>query len=194
MTGDAKGCGVLHGERVTLRAIERDDLPLLWVYNNDVEVELAGGGDPPMPQSLARRQAEFDAQAAKGGRDGTHFAIVADGKCIGTCGLHGYSETDGHVELGIGIGDQAYWNRGYGREAVNLLLDYAFRLRNWRRVWLRVWGHNERAIRAYRASGFVEEGRLRSHVWSAGQYYDLVLMGLLRDEWQARQRTIAESS
>jgi RimJ/RimL family protein N-acetyltransferase len=178
---------MLTGERIILRAIERDDLPLLCAYNNDLAVELAGGGDPPMPQSLARLQAEFDASAAKGGRDGAAFAIVADGKFIGQCGLHGHSETDNHTELGITIGDRAYWNRGYGREALALLLDYAFRLRNWRRVWLRVWGHNERAIRAYRAVGFVEEGRLRSHVWSAGAYYDLVLMGILRDEWQARQ-------
>jgi RimJ/RimL family protein N-acetyltransferase len=177
---------MLHGERVTLRAVERDDLPLLWAYNNDLAVELAGGGDPPLPQSLARLQAEFDANAAKGGRDGATFAIVADGKCIGTCGLFGQSETDGHVELGIGIGDRAYWGRGYGRETVTLLLDYAFRLRNWRRVWLRVWGNNERAVRAYRACGFVEEGRLRSHVWSAGAYYDLILMGILRDEWAGR--------
>lgn len=161
---------MLQGERVTLRAIERDDLPLIWAYNNDLAVELAGSGDPPMPQSLARLQAEFDTDAAKGGRDGATFAIAVDGKCIGTCGLFGHSETDGHAELGIGIGDRAYWERGYGRESVNLLLDYAFRLRNWRRIWLRVWASNERAIRTYRACGFVEEGCLRSHVWSAGAY------------------------
>jgi RimJ/RimL family protein N-acetyltransferase len=182
-----EGRAMLRGERVTLRAIERDDLALLWAYNNDLEVELASGGDPPMPQSLARLQAEFDANAAKGGRDGATFGIEVGGKLIGSCGLFGYSETDGHAELGIGIGDKTYWNQGYGREAVRLLLDYAFRLRNWRRVWLRVWGHNERAIRSYRAVGFVEEGRLRDHVWSAGRYYDLVLMGILRDEWQAAQ-------
>jgi RimJ/RimL family protein N-acetyltransferase len=178
---------MLKGERVTLRAIEREDLPLLWAYNNDLDVELAGGGDPPMPQSLARLQAEFDQNAAKGGRDGATFGIEVDGKLIGGCGLFGYSETDRTAELGIGIGDRAYWGQGYGREAVGLLLDYAFRLRNWRRVWLRVWGHNERAIRSYRACGFVEEGRLRDHVWSAGAYYDLVLMGILREEWESRK-------
>ena len=45
-------------QRVTLRGITRDDLERLWQFNNDVEVELAGGGDPPYPQSLARLQAE----------------------------------------------------------------------------------------------------------------------------------------
>jgi RimJ/RimL family protein N-acetyltransferase len=51
-------------------------------------------------------------------------------------------------------------------------------------VWLRVLGNNERAIRSYLACGFVEEGRLRSHVWSNGEYFDLVCMGVLKDEWQ----------
>ncbi len=179
---------MLVGERVTLRAMTREDLPLLWQYNNDLAVELAGGGDPPMPQSLERLQAEFDANAAKGGRDGAGFAIEADGKFIGHCGLFNFDETAHTCELGIGIGDKAYWGRGYGREAITLLLDYAFRLRNFRRVWLRVNASNERGQRAYRACGFVEEGRLRAHVWNDGAYVDLVVMGVLRDEWHNAHR------
>lgn len=174
---------MLRGERVTLRAIEREDLPRLWSFNNDLAVELAGGGDPPMPQSLARLQADYDREAGKGGRDDATFAIEVEGQMIGQCALFGFNSTDRTAELGITIGDREYWGRGYGREVVTLLLDYAFRLRNWRKVWLRVWGNNERAIRAYRACGFVEEGRLRAQVWSAGDYVDLVLMGVLRDEW-----------
>ena len=70
---------------------------------------------------------------------------------------------------------------------MRLLLDYAFRLRNFRKVWLWVHGDNERAIRAYRACGFVEEGRLRDHVYSNGRYVDAVYFGVLRHEWEARQ-------
>ncbi len=176
---------MLKGDKVILRAITREDLPRLCEFNNDVEVELAGGGDPPMPQSLARLQAEFDQDSAKGGRDGARFAIEADGRLIGTCGYHNVIETDRTCELGIGIGDKDFWGRGYGSDAVRVILDYAFRLRNMRRVWLRVRGNSERATRAYRSCGFVEEGRLREHVWSAGQYVDLVVMGVLRSEWQA---------
>lgn len=174
---------MLKGEKVLLRSMSREDLLRLNEFNNDLDFELAGGGDPPMPQSLERLQAEFDENASKGGRDGASFVIEADGKVIGGCGLFHFDETAQTCELGIGIGDKAYWGRGYGREAIKLLLDYAFRLRNFRKVWLRVNGNNERGIRAYRACGFVEEGRLRTHVWSNGQYVDLVHMGLLRDEW-----------
>ncbi len=139
---------MLNGEKVVLRGVTREDLPRLWAFNNDVEVELAGGGDPPMPQSLERLQADYDREAAKGGRDGAHFAIEADGTLIGGCALFGFDELAQTCELGITIGDRNYWGRGYGRDAVTVLLDYAFRLRNFRKVWLRVWGNNGRAIGA----------------------------------------------
>jgi RimJ/RimL family protein N-acetyltransferase len=174
---------MLKSERLILRAITRADLPRLCEFNNDLEVELAGGGDPPIPQTLARLEAEFDQNAAKGGRDGSGFAIEADGRFIGQCALFNLQETDRTCELGIAIGDKSYWGQGYGREAIKLLLDYAFRLRNLHKVYLRVNGTNERAIRAYRACGFVEEGRWRAHSWSNGAYVDVVCMGILRDEW-----------
>lgn len=173
---------MLKGEKVILRAVERVDLPKLCAFNNDVEVELASGGDPPLPQSLARLEAEFDQDAAKGGR-GDGFAIEAiapDGgpnTLIGQCALFQFDPVARTCALGITIGDKAYWGKGYGRDAVRLLLDWAFRLRNFRKVWLSVWGNNERGIRAYKACGFIEEGRLRDHVWSAGKYVDLVYMG-----------------
>lgn len=177
---------MLAGNRLTLRAIEREDVPLIWAINNDVAVELAGGGDPPWPQSLARAYADFDRRAGEGGRDGdpsgVSFAIEAGGELIGFCGLNGRAPFAATAELGITIGNRAYWGRGYGREAVGLLVDYGFELLNLRRIYLRVHARNERAIRAYRACGFVEEGRLRQHVWSDGAYDDLLYMGVLRDE------------
>jgi RimJ/RimL family protein N-acetyltransferase len=175
---------MLVGERIVLRAIEREDLPRLWAFNNDLEVEVAGGGDPPMPQSLARLQAQFEGDLGRGGRDGMGFAIEADGKLIGQCALFHEDMTASTCEIGIAIGDKGYWGKQYGREAIALLLAYAFEQRNFRRVWLRTNGRNERAQRAYRACGFVEEGRLRQHVWSNGAYDDEVVMGILREEWQ----------
>jgi RimJ/RimL family protein N-acetyltransferase len=166
--------------------VRREDIPLLCRFNNDLEVELSGGGDPPMPQSLERVLAEFDAGLARGGRDGTSFVIEADGKCIGQCALFQFDHVAHTCALGITIGDKGYWGRGYGREALQLLLHYGFVMHNLHKVWLTVNSNNERALRAYRACGFVEEGRLRQQVWSNGQYLDLVYMGVLRGEW-ARQ-------
>lgn len=174
---------MLRGARVTLRAIERADLPRWHEFNNNLAVELAGGGDPPEPQSLARLEAQYEDELRRGFKDGVSFGIECEGQLIGTCGLKLHDSVGQVAELGIAIGDTAYWGQGYGREAVNLLLEYAFRYRNLQRVWLGVHARNERAIRAYRACGFIEEGRQRAHVYSDGAYDDLVLMGILRSEW-----------
>ena len=176
---------MLKGERVTLRAMEASDLLRLHQFNNSLDVELAGGGDPPMPQSFARLEAEFQQRASAGGRDDASFAIEVAGEFIGGCGLFNFDQTSMTAELGIGIGDPAYWGQGYGKEAVAMLVHYGFRYRNLHKVWLRVHAVNERAQRAYRACGFVEEGRLRAHVYSNGQYDDLVYMGILRQDWKA---------
>jgi RimJ/RimL family protein N-acetyltransferase len=178
---------VLQGKLVLLRSLGRSDLPRQNAFNNSVEIELAGGGDPPTPQSLERLQAEFDEQAAKGGRDGPSFAIEADGKFIGQCALFNLDATGRTSEIGITIGDKEYLGRGYGREAIALLVEHGFLHRNLRKVWLHVHGANGRAQRAYAACGFVEEGRLRQHVWSNGAYDDLLVMGLLVDDWHRRR-------
>jgi RimJ/RimL family protein N-acetyltransferase len=179
---------MLKSERVILRGVRREDLPKIWEYNNDLAVELAGGGDPPIPQSLDRLIAEYDQNISAGGRDGTFFAIEADSKLIGQCGLFGLNEYKGVAgvcELGIGIGDKSYWGKGYGREAIALLLDYGFLYWNLHRVWLKTNSANERAIRCYKACGFIEEGRLRLHEWHNGKYVDTVYMGILREEWES---------
>jgi RimJ/RimL family protein N-acetyltransferase len=174
---------VLQSDRITLRAMTREDLPRLCAFNNDLAVELASGGDPPYPQSLARLEAEFDQEASKGGRNGMAFAIESDGLLIGQCALFNVNHTARTCELGITVGDKTYWGKGYGREAIGLLLHYAFHYQNFHKVWLSVRGANEQAQRAYRACGFVEEGRQRAQVWSDGGYDDLVLMGILREAW-----------
>ena len=179
-------------QRITLRAVEPADLEAIWRFNNDLEVELAGGGDPPMPQSRARLEQEYSEKWSQGGRDGMAFAITVDEQLIGHCALFATDAVARSCELGITIGERSFWNLGYGRETVALLLRIAFHYHNLRRVTLHVHARNERAIRVYRACGFVEEGRMRAHVWSNGAYDDLVVMGILRAEWQ--EQTAAEDA
>lgn len=172
---------MLKGPNVVLRALEREDLPRFHTFNNDLAVELAGGGDPPMPQAFARLEADYNQRTAGGGRDGMDFAIEVDGRFIGICALFNQDSVARTCELGITIGDHDYWGRGYGREAVTLLVDYAFKHHNLRKVWLRVHGRNIRAQKAYAAAGFTEEGRLKAHVYSDGAFDDLVMMSIFRD-------------
>jgi diamine N-acetyltransferase len=122
------------------------------------------------------------------------FAIEVDGVFIGSCGLFNFDQRAGTAELGIGIGDRDYQSKGYGRKAVTLLAGYGFRLLNLRKIWLKTSPDNERAIRSYRAVGFVEEGHQREHVWSNGRYVDLVLMALFRSDVAASPGASADSA
>lgn len=182
---------MLRGERVLLRPRKRADLARVYEFTNDVEFKGLIGDWPLEPQSLERLEARFNAGLAEGERDGPRFAIEANGEYIGHALLYDINEADGVCWLSIGIGDPNYQSKGYGREALALLLDYAYRIRNLRRVCLHVAGSNERAIRAYRALGFVEEGRLRQHTWTGDRYDDLLCMGLMRDEWHAQRQDAA---
>ena len=172
---------MLESERTTLRPFRREDVRKVWEFRTDVEVELAGGGDPPKPILLEQVESEFEKREFIF-HEG--FAIEVDGRIIGFCGLFNQNETSHSCELGITIGEREYWAKGYGREAVKLLVDYGFRMRNYRRIWLNTHANNERAIRCYRGCGFLEEGRLRQHAWSNGNYHDVVYMGILREDWE----------
>jgi len=87
--------------------------------------------------------------------------------------------------LGIGIGDRDEWGKGYGRDAMALVLGYAFRELNLHRVQLTVFEYNERAIRLYEKVGFRREGVYREFMQREGRRYDMYLYGILRSEWEA---------
>ena len=170
---------MIKGKKVSLRAIERDDLRRLWELRNDAEVETISNG-PPKPRSMAEMEAWFDKLTAD--RDANVFAIEADGRLVGQCNLRDIDPVNRRAELGIALlGDEI--GKGYGSDAIRVLLDYAFRHLNLHKVSLDTLATNEPGLRAYRACGFIEEGRLREHEWSDGRYVDLILMGVLRDQW-----------
>lgn len=89
--------------------------------------------------------------------------------------------------LGIAIGDPAYWSRGYGSDAIFLLLRYGFEELNLHRVSLTTISFNVRAQRAFEKAGFVREGVQRDTIERAGQRYDLLHYGMLRREWFSRR-------
>jgi RimJ/RimL family protein N-acetyltransferase len=177
---------MLHGLHVTLRPFREGDFDRYAEFRNDLEMQVLDGRRPN-PVEVEGIRARFLEDVAKVNYDEPWFAIEIDGMFVGQCGLRNINSDARTWELGIGIGDRRYLGQGYGREAVQLLLEFAFRYRNMHRVWLTTSSDNLRAIRAYKACGFVEEGRQRQHHWSRGAYHDIVLMGILREEWQGQE-------
>ncbi len=105
-------------------------------------------------------------------------------RAIGNIGLSNINWHDRSAEVGIFIGEKQFWNQGYGREAMQLMLRHAFNTLNLNRVSLHVYETNPRGIRSYEHAGFVHEGRLRQGRYQDGKYIDVLLMSVLRSEWQ----------
>jgi RimJ/RimL family protein N-acetyltransferase len=180
---------MLKGDKVILRPMRREYLEKYFEYLNDVELQLLASDRVPMPTEPERLAAMFEHHLATPQDQFIWFGIeVQGGKFIGQCILRNFDQAARTCELGITIGDRDFHGRGYGRDAVRLLTKYAFRLLNIRKVYLTTNGTNERAQKAFAASGFEEEARLRNHIWLDGKYDDLVYMAAFREDAQPAPR------
>ncbi|MCZ7605346.1 MAG: GNAT family N-acetyltransferase [Planctomycetota bacterium] len=112
------------------------------------------------------------------------FGLKGESAPLGNSGLHRISMIHRNAEWGIFIGRPEHWGKGLGREVAGALLRYGFDTLNLHRIYLRVNADNERGVRAYRAAGFKDEGVLRQAIFVDGKYVDLLMMGVLRDEWR----------
>jgi len=178
---------MIEGTKINLRAIEDADAELFHRWFNDPDVAYFSGANRFPAPSLAQERAYV--QSVQDDKNARHYTItLKDGTAIGNCALRSIDWISRSSELGITIGEKAYWGQGYGGEAVELLLRIAFSGLNLHKVWLGCFAFNERGLRAYRRVGFVEEGRLRDEKYVDGRYHDLILMAMLEDEWHERQQ------
>ena len=173
------------GRRVRLSAICPDDAPRLAAWYDDSEFLRLYAADPAWPRSAADIGAWLQDQ-----KPPQNFLLAVrpqdeDG-FFGIIGLDEVLPFQGVAGLSMALG-RPYWGQGYGREALHLLLAYAFGELNVRRVQLTVFAYNPRAVRLYESAGFQREGAFREFIQRDGQTYDMYLYGLLRREWDARQ-------
>ena len=130
--------------------------------------------------SLVTEQKYLD-NASSGGHN--YAIVLLDGdKLIGNISLVDENAIDRTATLGIFIGDEEYRSKGYGAEAIRLILDYGFKTLNLHNIMLTVHYDNPRAIACYKKVGFREFGRRRDAVYKAGRKVDLIYMDILDDE------------
>lgn len=176
---------VIRGSRVGLGPLRRELVPLYQRWINDLEVTrtlavIGLGG----PITLEDEQQWYERATAN--RSDAIFTIyeLSTLRPIGNCGLHSVSHRHGTATLCIAIGEKDCWNRGYGTEAVYLVLDYAFTVLELHNVMLTVYSDNPRAIRAYEKAGFRLFGRRREARRLAGQLHDELYMDALATEFR----------
>ena len=178
----------LVGNSIYLRPIEAEDLPPIREWTNDPEIRCLTGEVLPMSKSGAD---EF-LERVRQDRERVWFVVVRKAipimkeyeRVIGEAGLlrmfHPWRSTD----LSIIIGDKKAWGKGYGTEAILLLLDYAFGYLGFHRVSVGVVAFNERALRFYEKVGFKREGLQRDGYYYDHAYHDFVMMSILEDEFR----------
>jgi diamine N-acetyltransferase len=175
------------GKRVRLRPIEREDLPRFveWFSDPEVRRHLL----VYLPFSLAQEERWFEGLQERLERQEEVLLAIetADGVHIGNVGLHAIDWKNRNAELGIAIGEKAYWGQGYGADAIRTLLGLAFREMNLHRIFLRVDADNVRGIHCYEKDGFRREGTLREVVFREGTYHDQYIMGILKQEFEANE-------
>jgi len=184
----ARPLPMIRGERVYLRAAERDDIPTFVRWLSDAETTAYLSMRSPMSRPM--EEDWFERAVAQQGKDGYHFVIcrLDDDRPIGTIGLFALDLVNGKAGLGITIGEKQLWGQGYGSDALNALVDFGFGQLRLERIWLEVYDFNVRARRSYEKNGFRLEGTERHAAYRDGKFLDTHLMSILRDEWQALER------
>lgn len=174
----------MDGKLVRLRALEMSDVDNVMKWVNDEEVIRFLGPQIQLPTSRVQEEEWIRKRAAASPT--TCFAIeTLAGEYLGGIDFHGIEWVDRRAEVGIVIGIKSHWGKGYGTDAMRVLLRMAFAKLNLHRITLRVFDFNQRAIQSYEKCGFRREGVLRDDVWRDGRYCNTIVMGILEPEYRA---------
>lgn len=119
-------------------------------------------------------------------KDLFYFTILAreDDRLIGKALIECVDWTNGNGYIRLGIGEPEFRRRGYGSQALHMLLRYAFDELNLFRVTAVVPAYNERALRLFQKFGFMDEVCRRDALFYDGKFWDVIAFGLLNTEWR----------
>ena len=170
----------LVGDRIYLSPRNVEDLELFTKWLNDFEVsDYTGRSSEIFTLSGERKYLEEN-----DGSEGCFSIVTLDeDKIIGTIGLEDFNYVNRTATLGIFIGDEDYRSKGYGTEAIRLLLEFGFKYKNLNNIKLDLMEFNERALKCYQKCGFKEYGRRRKCRFVNGKYYDSISMDILAEEF-----------
>ena len=173
---------ILGGEHIDLRPLKEEDFEDFCVWYNDEEITRHLGMKP-----LSRNKAKLQFNQLLNDQNGVYFGIIKkdEGRVIGYVFLTDILKSHRVAqEFGIVIGDRNLWGRGYGSEAIKLILKYGFKHLKLHGIQLKVLDFNKRAQHLYRKLGFAEEGSQREARLVDGKWHNVLLMGMLEKEFE----------
>lgn len=180
---------MIKGKRIKFAPLDRKHIDLFLKWFNDPEITQY----LIMYKPITRNWEEEWFDKLKDREDTVFFSILlldqnGPEKIIGNCAIHNINAKNRACSCGITIGEKDYQNKGYGTEAMEMLVEYGFNTLNMNRIELSVYDFNIRAYKSYIKVGFVEEGRKRQARYHNGEYHDEIIMSLLREDWEKKAR------
>lgn len=179
---------LLKGKKVYLAASKKEDGPTFVKFGKNMDyVRLLSTG-LYRPFTIEQAEEWYDESR----KDDTFIPFNIrtlendqheEGELIGFINAMGINWQARNCWIGIGIGNPDYWGKGYGSDAMRILLRYGFMEMNMNRMSLIVSEYNPRAIKSYEKVGFSHEGIQRQALWRDGKFFDIHHMAILREGW-----------
>jgi len=180
---------LFEGQDVRLGPIDYEKDPEIeskWTHDSDFMRMYATDPARPMSAAMVKKQYEKLEKEIEEEKNVYYFAIRTreDDKLIGKAMIHRIEWSNGNGSLRLGIGSADDHRKGYGSQTLRMLLRFAFAELNLFRMSAYVPEYNEAAIALFKKFGFVEEVRRRQALERDGCRWDMLVFGLLKDEWQ----------
>ena len=184
---------IFTGKLVRLSAFDPEEMSKAmprWNRNSEYFRLLNSSGQPIQSSKAALKWMEKDVAEISPGSYFFSIRALADDMLLGELELDVVNWSAGDSFVGLGIGEAEHWGKGYGTDVMKVLLRFAFAEVNLRRVTLSVFEYNPRAIRSYEKAGFRHEGRARKVLNKEGKRWDVLFMGILREEWMQQTNQV----
>jgi RimJ/RimL family protein N-acetyltransferase len=168
-------------DNIFLRILEYSDIETTQKWINDPEISDIMGYLPTKP--LKQQEAWYSSIISDSSRYIFAICLNSSQEHIGNVALSNIDYISRNTQLSIFIYASKHRGLGYGREATELALEFAFNRLNMHKVYLRTSPHFSNAISMYKKIGFTQEGLLREHYYSNGKYIDKIIFSILRNEY-----------
>lgn len=177
----------INGKKIFLRPVEVEDAEFLAFCLNSPDIRPTFFTNFP---TNVFRQTELIRSLYKDSREYVPFIICEknQGEPVGITAFHRIDLISRAAIFSIIIPEKKNWDKGYGTEATQLMVEYGFDVLNLNRIQLHVCSLNTRGIKVYEKVGFVKEGLLRQAMYQNDEYYDFYVMAILRDEYYQRKK------
>ncbi|MGE7093628.1 GNAT family N-acetyltransferase [Lysinibacillus sp. NPDC048646] len=174
----------LHGQLITLKQMTSIDLDAFVKIESEKQSLLLANDDIPFPHTFEDHSSFF--QTISGKKEEFIFGIFekTSQQLIGSCSVYSINWKNSTCSVGISVGEE-WRGRGLGTDAMRTLITFIFDYIAINKIKLQVFSFNGPAIRSYEKCGFTKEGILRNEIFRFGKFHDIVLFGLLREEWSA---------